>query len=49
MTVQFDKLATLDFKMLRTLLVLMETKNVSQSAERLDLQQSTVSYQLGKH
>lgn len=48
MTVQFDKLATLDFKMLRTLLVLMETKNVSQSAERLDLQQSTVSYQLGK-
>lgn len=48
MTVQFDKLAKLDLKMLRTLLVLIETKNVSQSAERLDLQQSTVSYQLGK-
>lgn len=48
MSVQFDRLATLDLKMLRTLLVLIETRNVSQSANLLDLQQSTVSYQLGK-
>ncbi|MGL6257686.1 LysR family transcriptional regulator [Vibrio sp. WXL210] len=48
MTVQFDKLTTLDLKMLRTLLVLIETRNVSQAAELLGLQQSTVSYQLGK-
>ncbi len=48
MSLPFDKLASLDLKMLRTLLVLIETQNVSQAAERLGLQQSTVSYQLGK-
>lgn len=48
MSVQFDNLATLDLKMLRTLLILIETKNVSLTAEYLDIQQSTVSYQLGK-
>ena len=34
--------------MLRMLLVLLETKNLSRTAELLDIQQSTVSYQLGK-
>ena len=48
MHVSFHQLATLDLKMLRTLVVLIETKNVSRTAELLDLQQSTVSYQLGK-
>ncbi|AIW15617.1 transcriptional regulator [Vibrio tubiashii ATCC 19109] len=48
MPIPFEKLAKLDLKMLRTLLILIKTKNVSHTAEQLDLQQSTVSYQLGK-
>lgn len=48
MHISFDQLATLDLKMLRMLLVLIETKNLSRTAELLDIQQSTVSYQLGK-
>ncbi|MBC7004659.1 LysR family transcriptional regulator [Photobacterium sp. BZF1] len=44
----FEQLAALDLKMLRMLLVLIETKNLSRTAEILEIQQSTVSYQLGK-
>ncbi|WP_070963427.1 LysR family transcriptional regulator [Vibrio sonorensis] len=41
-------LQSLDIKMLKTLTVLISTENVSKTADHLDIQQSTVSYQLSK-